>query len=174
MKPQGGIWTAGPERGKLLSWKEGNGAKKEDGNKNGRKYVLGDKSYSGFDAMVLPEFAKKGEYAARRELFSGIWKLGGIEEFRNKGWSREAFKEDRRLQEVSGILDVPLCKGTGMWLFTFTFLFFYKLKSQKSLAFKACKLVKVKHRLPVISCLSMCSTLFLLCMYTLKEYFLLL
>lgn len=94
-------------RAKLLG--EGNGAKEENENKNGRKYVLSDKY-----TVALMEWCcqslrrrKRGGYAAKRELFSGIAKLDGIGEFKNEGWSRGTSREYRRLHEVSGMLDVP-------------------------------------------------------------------
>lgn len=67
----------GLRKGSSISlWKEGNGENEDNENKNGRKYVLGDKSYSVFDAMVLPEFAKKeeGRVCSKERAFQ--WHLG--------------------------------------------------------------------------------------------------
>lgn len=102
------IWTAGPERGKLLS------PRRREMEKRKRMEMERSMCWMTSHTVALMQWfcqslsrRKRGEYAARRELFSGIWKLDAVGEVKNEGWSQGTFREDRRLHEVSGMLDLP-------------------------------------------------------------------
>lgn len=90
-------------------------------------------------------------------------------------------RRQRRLQEVSGMLDVPVVqRHWNVSLLGYSPSPFFSSTNLNHRKVWLAKLVnclsslKVKHRLRLISSLPMCSTLFLLCTCTHKEYFLLL
>lgn len=123
--------------------------------------MLGDKSYSGFDAMVLPEFAKEEEGRVWIKKRAFQWHLEVRRNWRIQEWRMVTGNFQRR-QKTAKSVWYAWCASSAKalkcvidWLLTFTFLFFYKLKSQKCDWEEACKLMQVNHRFPLISCLSM-------------------
>lgn len=93
-----------------------------------------------------------------------------------KNGHRELMGRNRRLQGVSGVLDVlavPRLWNVSLpGLFSFTFVFFYKLSILEKLGLQSLETSgNYAHVLPLTSSLSMCGTLFLLCMCMCKEVF---
>lgn len=91
-----------------------------------------------------------------------------------KNGRRQLPERNQSLQGVSDVLDVPAVQSlvslpgySASPLVSST-----NLVCQRNLACKTCKLLEIKHVLPLISPLCMCGTLFLLC--ACKEAFLLL
>lgn len=79
--------------------------------------MLGDKSYSGFDAMVLPEFAKKGrgEGMQQEQSFSGApGSQKELENSRMKDGHRELSEKTEDCKKCLVCWMYQQCKGTGM------------------------------------------------------------
>ena len=86
----------GSERGKLHSWNEVNGENEDNENRNGSVLLVTSHTlaFMGWCCQSLSGRKRRRRGgAAGRELFSGIWELDGIGEFKNEEWSWGAFRE---------------------------------------------------------------------------------
>lgn len=138
----GGIGTARSESRELHSEKGGH---EDNENKAGRKGVLGGRSHSGLNAMVLSELGKEVRVWGRRGVWR--WHLGlSIQVWNTIAGSLQGGTED--CEEHLVCLMYQQCSGCGMCqclAIQIHLCFLPQPASQSNLACKACKLLEIKH-----------------------------